>query len=40
MTSSLLLTKPVYTSEEYHALKEIFVRYIDVQQKQIVLKKK
>lgn len=40
MTSSLQLTKPVYTSEEYHALKEIFVRYIDVQQKQIILKKK
>lgn len=39
IASSLTLTKPVYTSEEYHSLREIFVRYMDVQQKQIVLKK-
>jgi len=39
-TSSLSLNKSVYTSDEYHALKEIFSRFISAQQSQIVMKKK
>ncbi len=40
ISSSLSLTKPVYNSVEYHALKEIYSRYISDLQMQIVLKKK
>lgn len=40
MTSNLSLSKSVYSSEEYHSLKELFSRIVDVQQSQIVLKKK
>jgi transglutaminase-like putative cysteine protease len=39
LSSTLLLTKSVYTSDEYHALKELYSRYIATQQSQIVLKK-
>ena len=39
-TSSLTLSKPVYTSEEYHALRELYTRYIAMLQSMIVLKKK
>jgi hypothetical protein len=40
LTCSLSLTKPLYTSEEYHALREIYSRYIATLQSVIVLKKK
>ncbi len=40
LTSSLSLNKSVYSSEEYHTLKELYTRYISNQQTQIVLKKK
>lgn len=40
MTSIINLSKVVYSSEEYHSLKELFNRIIQTQQSQIVLKKK
>lgn len=40
MSSSLSLSKPVYTSDEYHYLRELYTQYIGIQQSQIVLKKK
>ena len=40
MTSNLSLAKPVYSSEEYHYLRELYARYISIQQSQFVLKKK
>ncbi|MBL7872748.1 MAG: hypothetical protein JNM78_14115 [Cyclobacteriaceae bacterium] len=40
MTSIINLSKVVYTSNEYHALKELFNRIVNIQQSQIVLKKK
>jgi transglutaminase-like putative cysteine protease len=40
LTSSLSLNKSVYTSEEYHPLKELYTRFISLQQAQFVLKKK
>jgi transglutaminase-like putative cysteine protease len=40
MTSIINLSKVVYTSEEYHSLKELFNRIIQTQQSQIVFKKK
>jgi hypothetical protein len=40
VTCSLSLTKPLYTSEEYHALREIYSRYIATLQSVVVLKKK
>jgi hypothetical protein len=40
VTSSLILTKSVYSAEEYHALREIYSRYIEALQSLIVLKKK
>jgi hypothetical protein len=39
ITSTLSLTKSVYGPDEYHALKEVYSRYIATQQTQIVLKK-
>jgi len=39
MTSNLTLNKTVYSSEEYHNLKELFARVVQVQESQIVLKK-
>ncbi|GHM99027.1 hypothetical protein WSM22_05170 [Cytophagales bacterium WSM2-2] len=40
VTSNLLLSKSVYSSEEYFTLRELFSRIVQVQQSQIVLKKK
>jgi hypothetical protein len=40
MTSIINLSKVVYTSAEYHNLKELFSRIVDAQQSQIVLKRK
>jgi hypothetical protein len=40
MTSSLSLAKPVYSSGEYHYLRELYARYINIQQSQFVLKRK
>lgn len=40
MTSSLILSKSVYSSEEYHTLRELFARVVQTQEAQIVLKKK
>jgi hypothetical protein len=39
MTSSLTLNKSVYSSDEYHYLKELFARVLQTQQSQFVLKK-
>jgi hypothetical protein len=39
MTSSLTLNKSVYSSEEYHFLKELFARVIQAQESQFVLKR-
>jgi hypothetical protein len=38
--SSLNLAKPVYSSQEYHDLKEMYSRIIQIHQSQIVLKKR
>ena len=40
VASTLTLHKPVYTSEEYHALREVYARYIATLQSIVVLKKK
>ncbi len=40
MTSIINLSKVVYTSVEYHTLKELFSRIVDTHQTQIVLKKR
>jgi hypothetical protein len=40
ITSSLTLNKSVYNSTEYHYLKELFARVVQIQQSQIVFKKK
>jgi len=40
MTSIIILSKVVYTSAEYHNLKELFSRIIDTHQSQIVLKRR
>ncbi|MEQ1587764.1 MAG: hypothetical protein ABL895_17900 [Cyclobacteriaceae bacterium] len=40
MTSIISLAKVVYTSAEYHNLKELFSRIIDTHQSQIVLKRR
>jgi transglutaminase-like putative cysteine protease len=40
LTSIINLSKVVYSSAEYHALKELFNRIVQMQQSQIVLKKK
>jgi hypothetical protein len=39
-TSSLTLSRAVYSSEEYHVLREVYTRYIAILQSMIVLKKK
>lgn len=39
MTSNLTLNKPVYSSDEYHYLKEFFSRVIQTQNSQFVLKR-
>jgi hypothetical protein len=39
MTSNLTLNKSVYSSEEYHYLKELFSRIVQIQDSQFVLKK-
>ena len=40
LTCIITLTKPIYTSEEYHYLKEFFARVVQIQQSQFVFKKK
>ncbi len=40
LTSIINLSKVVYSSDEYHTLKELFNRIVQMQQSQIVLKKK
>ena len=40
LSSILSLSKPIYTSEEYHSLKEFFARVVQMQQSQFVFKKK
>jgi len=40
MYSSLVINKPVYSSEEYHYLKELFSQVVATQQTDLVLKKK
>ena len=40
MYSSLVISKPVYSSEEYHYLKELFSQVVATQQTDLVLKKK
>jgi hypothetical protein len=40
LTSILVLTKPIYSSEEYHNLKEFFARVVQMQQSQFVFKAK
>jgi hypothetical protein len=40
LTSIINLSKVVYSADEYHTLKELFNRIVNVQQSQIVLKKK
>jgi len=40
MYSSLLINKAVYTSQEYHYLKELFGRVVATQQTDLVIKKK
>lgn len=40
LTSILSLNKPIYTSEEYHNLKEFFARVVQMQQSQFVFKTK
>jgi hypothetical protein len=40
LSCNLSLTKPLYTAAEYHALREIYARYIATLQSIIVLKKK
>jgi hypothetical protein len=40
ISSNLSLNKPLYSSEEYHALREIYARYIATLQSIVVLKKK
>jgi hypothetical protein len=40
MYSSLVINKPVYSSEEYHYLKELFSHVVATQQTDLVLKKK
>ena len=40
LISSLSLTKSIYSPEEYHYLRELYTRYISVQQTQLVLKRK
>lgn len=40
MYSSLAINKPVFTSEEYHYLKELFSHVVATQQTDLVLKKK
>ena len=40
MTCTFNLTKSIYTSNEYHYLRELYARYISIQQSQFVLKKK
>jgi hypothetical protein len=40
MYSSLLINKPVFSSEEYHYLKELFSHVVATQQTDLVLKKK
>jgi len=40
MYSSLMINKPVFTSEEYHYLKELFSNIVATQQTDLVLKKK
>lgn len=40
MTNNFTLNKSVYSSDEYHSLRELFARVVQNQQAQIVLKKK
>ncbi|HZI23707.1 MAG TPA: hypothetical protein VFD46_01435, partial [Chryseolinea sp.] len=40
VNNSLLIAKPVFTSQEYHYLKEIFNNVLAVQQTELVFKKK
>ena len=40
MNNSLLIAKPVFTSGEYHYLKELFNNVIAAQQTELVFKKK
>jgi hypothetical protein len=40
ITSMMTLTKPVYSATEYHALRELYSRMIQIQDSQIVLKTK
>ena len=40
MYSSLIINKPVFSSEEYHYLKELFSHVVATQQTDLVLKKK
>jgi hypothetical protein len=39
MTCSLMLTKSVYSSEEYHFLKELFAKVVQTQESQFVFKR-
>lgn len=40
MNSSLLINKTIFTSEEYHYLKELFSRVVSTQQTELVFKSK
>lgn len=40
ITSRLQLTHTIYNVQEYHALRELFQRILEVEQSQVVLKKK
>lgn len=40
MASTILLSKPVYSNEEYHGLRELYARYISVLESQVVLKRR
>jgi hypothetical protein len=40
MSNSLLIAKPIFTSNEYHYLKELFNNVIAAQQTELVFKKR
>jgi hypothetical protein len=40
LNTALSISKPVFTSEEYHFLKELYARILQVQNEDLVLKRK
>ena len=40
MANTLVIAKPIFTSQEYHYLKELFNNVIATEQTQLVFKKK